>query len=328
MMQAAVLEELGSVPRFGSFREPTVEPGETLIHVSAAAIKPIDRAIVSGAHSASPRQLPIVPGLDGVGRLGDGSRVYFSAFRPPFGAMAQRAAASWYVGVPERLDDALAAAIVNPALGAWLPLVWRGALRAGETVLVMGATGSAGSLAVAAARLLGAGRIVAAGRRQDVLASLPVDATIDLKLQGDDLKEAIRAAAGDSGYDLVIDYVWGPATGSLVAALCSHGVQARRKTADAGIRIVNVGEMGGQSVTLPAAALRSAPLQILGSGPSNFPPQDRMRAIVAEILSHAAEGALALPFRTVPLSAVSEAWGAASTAQERLVLVPSAAEAR
>jgi NADPH:quinone reductase-like Zn-dependent oxidoreductase len=327
MMQAAVLEELGSVPRFGSFREPTVEPGETLVHVSAAAIKPVDRAIASGAHFASPRQLPVVPGLDGVGRLGDGSRVYFSAFRPPFGAMAQRAAASWYVGVPEGLDDALAAAIVNPGLAAWLPLVWRGALRAGETVLVMGATGSAGRIAVAAARLLGAGRMVAAGRRQDVLASLQADATIDLKLQGDDLKEAIRTAAGDSGYELVIDYVWGPATEALIAALCSD-VQARRKAGDAGVRIVNVGEMGGRSISLPAAALRNAPLQILGSGPSNFPPQDRMRAIIAEILSHAAEGALALPIRTVPLSAVSEAWGAASAAQERLVLVPSAAEAR
>src|SRR5258708_26879348 len=203
MMQAAVLEELGRVPRFCAFREPIIEPGETLVYVSAAAIKPVDRAIASGMHFASPRRLPVVPGLDGVGRLGDGSRVYFSAFRPPFGAMAQRAAASWYVGVPDGLDDPLAAAVVNPALGAWLPLVWRGALRAGETVLVMGATGSSGRMAVAAARLLGAGRIVAAGRRQDALANLQADATIDLRLQEDDLKEAIRAAAGSSRHDLV-----------------------------------------------------------------------------------------------------------------------------
>jgi NADPH:quinone reductase-like Zn-dependent oxidoreductase len=324
-MQAAVLEQLGSAPRFDHFREPALVEGEALVHVSAAAIKPVDRAIAAGAHFGSPRELPVVPGLDGVGLLEDGSRVYFSSFRPPFGAMAERAAATWHVPVPEGLDDTLAAAIVNPAISAWVPLVWRGGLQQGETVLVMGATGSSGRVAVAAARLLGAGRIVAAGRRQDVLSSLGADATVDLTLAEDDLKDAFRQAAGERGYKLIIDYVWGPATEALLAAMSIHGPVSWGSAGDAGARLVSVGEMGGTSIVLPAAALRNARLQILGSGAGNFPPPDRLRAIVSEILAHAETGALAVPVKTFPLSEVAQAWSASSSAAERVVLLPRGA---
>ncbi len=130
-MDAAILHTLADTPRFGRFDEPAANPGEAIVHVQAAAVKPVDRAIARGTHYARPRPLPVVPGIDGVGRLGDGAPVYFAALRPPFGAMAQRSVASWYVPLPTGVDEPTAAAIVNPALAAWLPLSWRAGLAPG-----------------------------------------------------------------------------------------------------------------------------------------------------------------------------------------------------
>ena len=170
-MKAALLLELGSIPQFGRFAEPPSTNVGSLVEVELAAIKQLDRAIVAGTHYASPCSLPIVPGTDGVGRV-DGRLVYFSTAAGPFGSMAERSLASWTVPLPSGLAPGVAAAIVNPALGAWLPLVWRGRMAAGESVMILGATGATGRLAVAVARLLGAGRVIAAGRRRDVLAAL------------------------------------------------------------------------------------------------------------------------------------------------------------
>lgn len=208
-MQAAIVTALGQAPVFGTFEEPQAQANEVPIDVLAAGIKQLDRATVAGTHYSSPKQLPIVPGTDGVGRTADGKRVYFASFRRPYGAMAERSVASWTVPVPEAVDDATAAALINPAFAAWLPLRWRADLQPGETVLIIGATGTSGKLAVAAARQAGAGRIVAAGRRLSVLEALGVDATVDLSLQGEALTQAFAAAAGPGGYQVIVDYIWG-----------------------------------------------------------------------------------------------------------------------
>ncbi|CNE66226.1 putative NAD(P)H quinone oxidoreductase%2C PIG3 family [Yersinia kristensenii] len=139
-MKAAIVQTLGKPPVLGQFAEPIPIAGETVVNVIAAGIKQLDRAIVRGTHYSSPKILPIVPGTDGIGSLSDGSRVYFASFRPPFGAMAEKAVASWYVPVPPEVNDATAAALINPGLAAWLPLVWRAKIQPGETVLIMGAT--------------------------------------------------------------------------------------------------------------------------------------------------------------------------------------------
>lgn len=317
-MKAAILDELGAMPRFGDFDEPRLDLHETLVHVSAAAIKPLDRAIAAGVHYSSPRALPVVCGVDGVGRLDDGSRVYFSSFRQPFGAMAERAAASWTVPVPEGLSDAQAAAIVNPALAAWLPLVWRGRLEKGETVLIVGATGAAGSFAVRAARLLGAGKVIAAGRRQDVLATLGADATIDLRLPEAELGEAFRDHAAD-GIGVVVDYVWGRTIEILIDSLIKADLSVHSQIPT---RLVSVGEMGGRTITLPSSALRSSRLEITGSGSGNFPPIAQMQDIVADILAHAAAGRIALDVETFALADVAAAWQAAGAGAARPVLVP------
>ncbi|MCP3097718.1 zinc-binding alcohol dehydrogenase family protein [Myxococcus sp. K15C18031901] len=319
-MKAAILEVLGQTPRFGDFDEPTAEAGEALVTVEAASIKQLDRAIVAGTHYSSPRKLPVVCGTDGTGRLADGTRVYFSTHRRPFGAMAQRAPATWTVPMPEGLDPALAAAIVNPGLAAWLPLLWRGHLRPGESVLVLGATGASGRLAVRAARLLGAGRVVAAGRRQDVLRTLGADATIDLRLGRTELQQAFAAEAA-KGLSIVVDYVWGPATEALISALVKSDL-GTEDTPGEGTRIVSVGAMAAPDITLPSAALRGSRLSLIGSGTANFPPVDQMKPMVADILARTARDELSLEVDRAPLSSVGEVWARSDDPDRRLVLTP------
>jgi len=305
-MQAAIVTALGQAPVFGNFAEPQVQAGEVLIEVLTAGIKQLDRATVAGTHYSSPKRLPIVPGTDGVGRTPDGQRVYFAAFRRPYGAMAQRSVASWTVPVPAAVDDATAAALINPAFAAWLPLRWRADLQPGETVLIVGATGTSGKLAVAAARQAGAGRIVAAGRRQPVLDALGVDATVDLTLEGEALTQAFAAAAGPHGYQVIVDYIWGAPTEALLATLNNHDLSSY--AGGRGIRLVNVGSMAGPNIRLPAAVLRSNQLQIMGSGTGNFPPVPEMQRYASEILALAAAGEITVETQEHALAEIAEVW--------------------
>ncbi len=174
-MKAAVLHALGQPPRFEDFPDPDTRPGEVIVHVRAASLKNIDKALASGTHYDRHAHLPVVCGLDGVGVLDDGTRIFCGGPRPPYGMMAERTVVSraWCLPIPDGVDDVGAAALPNPALSSWLPLVWRAQLRSGETVLILGATGVAGKLAVQIAKHLGAGRVVAAGRNMRLLETLP-----------------------------------------------------------------------------------------------------------------------------------------------------------
>jgi NADPH:quinone reductase-like Zn-dependent oxidoreductase len=306
MMKAAIVNVLGQAPVAGNVDEPTAREGETLITVSVAGIKQLDRAMVAGTHYSSPKSLPIVPGTDGVGYAPDGQRVYFASFRQPHGALAERTVASWTVPVPKGVDDATAAALINPAFAAWLPLHWRAEVQAGETVLIIGATGTSGKLAVAAARQAGAGRIVAAGRRQSVLDALGVDATVDLSLEGAELVQAFAAAAGPNGYQVIVDYIWGAATEALLATLNNHDLSSY--AGGRGIRLVNVGSMAGPDIRLPAAVLRSNQLQIMGSGTGNFPPVADMQRYASEILALAAAGEISVETQEHDLSEIADVW--------------------
>lgn len=316
-MKAAILDALGTVPRYGDFEEPEPIDGEALIEVSAAAIKPIDRAIAAGTHYGSPKALPVICGMDGVGRLGDGGRVYFNALRRPFGAMAERSPARLVVPVPDNLSDEMAAAVVNPALAAWLPLVWRGRMEAGDNVVVLGATGAAGRMAVRVARLLGANRIVAAGRRQDVLGALGADATVNLTSSEEEIASAFAREAAN-GIDLIVDYLWGRPAELLIESLMKGDISPARATRP--IRLVSVGEMAGSTISLPGAPLRASWLEILGSGTANIPPEKIMSEIVVDILAHAEAGRLGVAIETFPLSQVSVAWQHADANGGRPVL--------
>ncbi|AEF47219.1 Alcohol dehydrogenase zinc-binding domain protein [Serratia sp. AS12] len=305
-MKAAIVKALGQPPVFGSVEEPQAQAGEVLIEVTLAGIKQLDRAMVAGTHYSSPKSLPIVPGTDGVGYTPDGQRVYFASFRQPHGALAERTVASWTVPVPEGVDDATAAALINPAFAAWLPLHWRAEVQPGETVLIIGATGTSGKLAVAAARQAGAGRIVAAGRRQSVLDALGVDGTVDLGLEGAELVQAFADAAGPAGYNVIVDYIWGAATEALLATLNNHDLSSY--AGGRGIRLVNVGSMAGPDIRLPAAVLRSNQLQIMGSGTGNFPPVAEMQRYANEILALAAAGKIAVETQEHGLTEIAAVW--------------------
>src|SRR5215467_3390203 len=211
-MYAAVLHTVGTVPRYEEFPEPVLanKNGEAIVHVHAASLKPIDKQLASGSHYASRRELPCVCGSDGIGHLDDGQRVFFGGPRLPHGAMAQRTVVPrvFTFAVPENVDDETAAALPNPGISAWLSLAYRAKLVRGENVLILGATGVTGKLAVKIAKLLGAARVVAAGRNQQTLNglhALGADATISLALPASELSEAFVREAGQSGFQGVIE---------------------------------------------------------------------------------------------------------------------------
>jgi NADPH2:quinone reductase len=162
-MNAAVVDSFAKAPRYGSFADPVAEAGEVLVTVEAAGLHPIVKALANGTHYGSTGALPFVAGVDGVGRLADGTRVYFGVSRPPFGTFAERAVtnAALSVQLPDGLDALTAAGIANPGMSSWVALQYRAQFRAGESVLILGATGAAGHLAVQIAKRMGARRVVA-----------------------------------------------------------------------------------------------------------------------------------------------------------------------
>jgi NADPH:quinone reductase-like Zn-dependent oxidoreductase len=303
-VQAAVVNDLTKPPRYQAFPEPVAEAGEVLIEVRAAGLHPIVKALASGSHYAAGAELPMVPGVDGVGTFEDGRRVYFGFARRPWGTMCERTVAlpSRCLPVPDGLDDVQAAAIANPGMSAWGSLSQRAALTPGETVLVMGATGVAGQLAIQAARILGARRIVAAGRNVDALAGEDVDCVIALGQPEDAVREAFAAEAS-KGIDVVIDYLWGRPTELLLEALAKgFAPSATRQT-----RLVEVGNSAGPTITLPGATLRSIDLKLLGSGFGSV-PLDKVLQAIPVVFEMAAKGALRVAVEPVPLAKVEQAW--------------------
>ncbi len=321
-MKAAVLYNLGESPRFEQFPDPIPGEGEVLVHVRAAALKPVDRQMASGAHYASFRALPAICGADGLGYLDDGSRVLFAQPRRPYGAMAERTIVprSFCFPVPEELDDVTAAALLNPGMSAWMSLAWRAKLAPGENVLIIGATGVTGTLAVQIARILGAGRVVAAGRNRESLESLRdlgADAIIQIDEPGGDLAGAFAREAGEEGFQVVIDYLWGAPTEAFLAAI----TRADFEGAATETRFVQVGESAGATISLPAAALRSAALTMMGS-PGGGIRREAAIDSFRQVMGHAASGELRIDTEPVPLAGIEEAWGRQNRGGRRVVVVP------
>ena len=322
-MNAAVLHTLGQPPRCEQFPDPVPGAGEVLVEVRAAALKPVDKQMAGGAHYASYRTFPAVCGTDGAGTLEDGTRVFFGMPRAPYGAMAQRTvvARPRCFSLPPQIDDDTAAAVLNPGLSAWGALVWRAQLAAGETVLILGATGVTGKLATQTAKLLGAKRVVAAGRNQRILASLHdlgADATIPLEQPHPDLVASFAREAGETGFDVILDYVWGPPTEALLAAVARKDMRPSATRT----RLVQVGESAGSTVSLPAAVLRSTRLEILGAGTGSAPtaPETWLEAM-RQLLDRVAQGKLRIETERVPLAEVETAWQREQQGR-RLVIVP------
>jgi NADPH:quinone reductase-like Zn-dependent oxidoreductase len=320
-MKAAVLHTVGEAPRFEEFAEPAAGKDEVILRVRAASLKPVDRQIASGSHYASPRELPVICGMDGVGEREDGTRVFFGGPRRPYGAMAERTVVPglFCFSLPDEIDDETAAALPNPGVSAWLTLTQRAKLAAGETVLILGATGVTGQLAVQIAKLLGAKRVVAAGRnerRLSRLRELGADATIQLEQSPELLKGAFAREAGEDGFDVILDYLWGAPTEVLLAAITRP--EFARVTKE--MRLVQVGESAGATISLPAAVLRSTALTI--SGTAGFPSPKILAEAMEQVLGRGARGELRIETERVALAEIEAAWTRKEEPGRRIVIFP------
>jgi NADPH2:quinone reductase len=222
--------------------------------------------------------------------------------------------------IPDTIDDCTAAAIINPGLSAWLSLVWRAQLAEGETLLILGATGVTGKLAIQTAKLLGAGRVIAAGRNEEVLStlqSLGADTIIRLQDPDRDLSEIFAREAGEQGIDVIIDYLWGKPTEALISAL----TRSDFKSSSSRIRLVQAGESAGPVISLPAAALRSSRLELLGAGSGSAPPAEMWVEARQQLMSNLTCGKLRIDTDRIPLADIEDAWRCKPRGR-RLVIVP------
>ncbi|MFC0038148.1 quinone oxidoreductase family protein [Actinomadura rayongensis] len=312
-MHAAIVHAFGSPPRYGTVPEPVADGAdEVLVDVLAAGLHPRVRSGADGSHYTSDGVLPLVPGVDAVGRAPGGELLYFVALDGEPGTMAERAVADRRraVVLPPDADPVAVAAAMNPAMSSWIALRSRIGFRPGGSVLVLGATGGAGRLAVQIARRLGAARVVGAGRDERRLAplrALGADATVRLD-------DTARLAETAADVDVVLDYVWGPPTEQAMPALLRA-----RKDRSKPLSWIQIGSVAGAEITLPSALLRVANLTLLGSGQGSV----STAGIVAELPSLAEViPDLAMEALPMPLDRVEQAWSAPVEAGRRIVLVP------
>jgi NADPH:quinone reductase-like Zn-dependent oxidoreductase len=307
-VRAALIREIGGLPTLAETDAPERGAGRALVQIHAVPLNPIDVALATGKHYLGPPKTPYVPGSEGVGTIVEadalepGTRVYVSddglGGRGRDGTLAELATVveEEVLELPEGVSDELAAACGTAGVAGWLPVVWRAQVGPGDRVLVLGGTGTVGLAAVQAARLQGAERIVAAGRRHEGLEEArALGAHAVVRLDEPDLAEALKEAAGGDGPTVVIDPLWGE---PFVAAT---------EAAAPGARFVQIGQSAGPAATLASGVVRGKQLEIYGY--SNFVvPAETRRGAYTELVSHAARGEVSFPVETYPLERVSEAW--------------------
>ena len=320
-MRAAVISEYRVPPALVEREEPQAAEGKAVLELRAAGLNAADLAVASGSFPFGSPPLPYVPGIEGVGtvrsgRFPPGTRVWASGRGLGVGtdgSFSELFAASddVLVEVPEGADDVVAAALGVVGLAAWMPLAWLARVRPGESVLVLGATGAVGAVAVQAAKILGAGRVVGVGRdaaRLERASELGADAVVPL--EGEGLAERLAAAFAGAPPTVVFDTLWGPP------------LEAAAAVAGTGARIVHLGQSAGPTATLPSGVVRGKQLQILGY--SNFAvPQEAIADGYRDLLGHAAAGRIRVDAEAIPLGSVAEAWARqARGAGTKLVIVP------
>ena len=319
-MNAAVVTNPAHPPQWSAFDDPVVAPGETLVTISAAALSPLARATAAGTHYSAAGAIRSVAGVDGVGRLADGRRVYCAFPRSPWGTMAQCVPirSELWTPVPDFLDDVLAAALGNPGMASWVALLDRARLAPGETVLINGAAGSAGRLAIQIAKHLGASRVVATGRdaaQFPALQSLGADRTIDLTLPDDELVDAFYHAVYNDGVTVVLDFLWGASAERLLKAIARPGSGPVAPH----IRFVQIGAVSGPTIALDGSTLRSSGVELLGSGLRSV-ALSQLVGRIGEMLRAAKAGNFTVETVTRPIDNVESAWNE-NTAGRRLVFL-------
>jgi NADPH:quinone reductase-like Zn-dependent oxidoreductase len=319
-VDAAVVRSFDDPPRYEPFDAPApADPDQALVEVLAVGLHPRVRSGASGGHYTSTGRLPMVPGIDGVARCADGRTVYFVADDELVGPMATRTVIDTRrsVVLPDGADVVKIAAAMNPAMSAWVALRRRVPIEAGQSVLVLGATGNAGRMAIQVARRLGAGRVVGAGRDLTRLATLPeVGADATVALTDDAAATAAALAEAASDVDLVIDYLWGRPTTEAIEAL----LRARTDRGRA-LNWIQIGSMAGPTIELPSVALRSANFRLQGNGQGAVSTTAYL-AELPSLIDEIDNGGIAVTARAVPLAGVETVWGAPEAPGVRTVLVP------
>ena len=316
-MKAAIVTHFDQPPRYGELDAPEQQAGEQLVAVRAAALSQLVRLRATGKHYSCSAQFPQVPGVDGVGLLPDGRRVFFLFPRAPFGAMAEQvpAAEGQWVEIPDDVDDATAAAIGNPGMSSVAALEHRARFLPGESVLINGASGASGRLAIQIARHMGAARVVATARNPAIeaeLLALGADSFICTQQSEPDLTAAFRETLNTFGIDIVLDYLWGPAAGSIFEAL-SHSDTDQQKP----LRFINIGSMASLSLPLNAGTLRGSQLELMGSGLGSVSNRDLLQSI-GKVLQWVKPAGLKISVKTFPLQQFEAAWQ--YSGPERVVL--------
>jgi NADPH:quinone reductase-like Zn-dependent oxidoreductase len=320
-MKAAIVKAAGNTPVYGDFEKPAAGEGEELISVRAAALSNLTRTRASGAHYSAAGIFPAIAGTDGVGVTQGGRRIYFAMPEAPFGSLAEFCPINSRrcVEIPDSVDDITAAAIANPGMSAWAGLVERAHLVAGETVLVNGATGTAGRIAVQLAKYLGAVKVIATGRNVaelEEVKEIGADVVIPFALDAEhpsgaeDYEEALKQTFS-AGINVVIDYLWGESAKTAIVALA-------KTIEDRLVRFVHVGgASGAANIELPGAALRSSAITLMGSGVGSVSRRTLVESI-SSIFKAVEPANLKVATKVVPLAEVTEVWEKA-TGKPRVV---------
>ena len=321
-MKAAVIYQQGGLPQYEEVQEPTVQgKDEILVTVKAVALKHLDKGRANGSHysSEAPAGNGRVPGGDGICVLKDGSRVYAIGVS---GMMAEKAIIERdrMVPVPEGLDDVTAAALPNAVIGAAMGLRFKADIQRGDVVLINGATGFTGRVAVQIAKHYGAKKVIVTGRNQQSLSellSLGADEVVSLLQEDEHFIAQIQVIHASTPIDIIVDYLWGHSAEMLLGCIKGDGSFTNR------IRYVSVGSMAGDKIQLSAENLRSVNLALSGSGLGAW-SKGEVRILLQEILPEmfqlAAKGKLLVKTTAVALPQIAAIWDMEVKDGQRLVV--------
>lgn len=322
-MKAAVIYQKGGLPEYADFAEPAIQnEDEVLVTVKAVALKHLDKTRASGKHYSSdaPKENGRIPGGDGVCILPDGTRVYGMGVS---GMLAEKATIEKdrIVKLPEGVDDATAAALPNAVIGSAMGLKFKADIQPGNVVLINGATGFAGHVAVQIAKHYGAGKVIATGRNEQSLndlLSLGADQTVSVMEDDDSFIAQLKEIHSKTPIDVVIDYLWGHTAEMILACLMGNGAFTHRT------RYVSIGSVTGDTIQLSAVNLRSVNLQLSGSGLgawSKKQVRELFTDILPEMFQLAADCKLKIETIEVKLENIAELWDLEVPDGQRLVVV-------
>ncbi|MDW9381302.1 zinc-binding alcohol dehydrogenase family protein [Chryseobacterium sp. JV558] len=321
-MKAAVVFDKGGIPQYADFPEPeTIQENEVLVSVKAASIKNLDRARAGGSHYSTENEThqPKIIGSDGVGYLENGNKVYFFSKK---GTVAEKAVADkkMIVPIPEELNFSIAAALPNAVMGSAMALKFKAGLQPGNTVLINGATGITGRIAVQIAKLYGARKIIVTGRNEESLQSLRelgADEVISLQSTDHDFKQKIKEIHNQMPIDIILDYIWGRSVEMILSAFKGDGTFSHKT------KLVTVGGMSGDIIQLSSQILRGTDIQISGSGLGSWTKDESallFSEIIPEMYQAAVEGKIKMETEEVDIKNIEAVWNAEIQSGKRLVI--------